>query len=283
MLNIWNSFWQKVLHRTPFRAYSNGEIWMKYRTWLSFLQLEADYNGLIFDIGCGRGGLAIWLARHFPKATVIGLDVKAESLAAAQASKIQHGLNNIHFLQGSIQNFPFASNTFPKAISTQVWEHLPPPLNRIVLEEAYRVLKPQGSLVINIPGAGFLSYRFPIYRLVSRLRPSTKTANKTLKAYWSQGTYDGWGLHDHVQIGFYPWDVYRHAPWGLSAIRYRYVMKFFGAMWFEFTSLDRKFRTVLLPLSFLLFWLDDWLPVPGLDLSILMRKIDEVPEHVLKT
>ncbi|MCU0513322.1 MAG: class I SAM-dependent methyltransferase [Anaerolineae bacterium] len=282
MLAAWGSFWQKVLRRTPLRRYANGEIWMKYRLWLHFLQLQPGYNGLILDVGCGRGALAIWLAQQFPAATVIGLDVKRESLAAARASQQAQGVTNVHFLQGSLLNLPFAAEAFPRAISTQVWEHLPPPINQTMLVEVHRVLGPDGLFVLNVPGAGFLRYRFPLYRLISWLRPSLKTVNTTLKAYWSQGTYDAWGLHGHMQAGFYPWDVYRHAPWGLSAVQYRYVMKFFGAMWFELSSITRKARTLLLPVSFLLFWLDDWLPLPGLDLSIQFRKIDEVPEHVRK-
>ena len=139
----WANFWGGLRDRTPLSPYSHGEVWMKHRTWVHYLQLEHSYSGIILDLGCGPGWLCLWLARRFPDSTVIGIDVQDEAIQQALQNRQKADVENVHFLVGSVVNLPFAGSSFPKAISTQVWEHLPPPRDRLLLEEGFA---PEASL-----------------------------------------------------------------------------------------------------------------------------------------
>lgn len=278
LLGRWEKFWRWVISLTPLSRYANGEIWMKYSTWQSFLQLTPDFNGTIADLGCGVGSLCLWLAKEYPRATIVGIDVNCDAVRRAEENRNTQGLQNLRFSTGSVMDLPFADNSLDKIISTQVWEHLSPPMDRRMFEEVFRVLKPDGDFVLNTPGPLFYTYRFPIYRISALLFTSMRLENKTLSAYCRLGAYDAWNIHGHVRPGFEPVDVFRRLPPGISPVTYKYTLKHLGAKWFELTSLNRNFRNILLPFSYLFFWIDDHLPGKGFDLSIRFKKLEE-PRH----
>ena len=279
----WVTFWSYFRDRSPLEPYSHGEVWIKFRTWVRYLQLDRSYTGIILDLGCGPGWLCIWLAGQFPGSTVVGMDAQQGAIQQALKNRDQAGVKNVHFLVGSVVNLPFADGSCPKAISTQVYEHLPPPHDHLMLEECHRVVQEGGDFVLNTPGPLFLEHRsYPVYKLASWLRPRMKESNETLRRYWDQGTYDAWGIHEHVRSGFYPWEVFDRAPWGLAPVQYKYIMKHLGALWFQFTSINRIFRGILLPFSYLAFWIDDHLPGTGFDLTIRFQKLGSVPAHVVR-
>jgi SAM-dependent methyltransferase len=51
-------------------------------------------GGRAFDVGCGHGFAAIALARLFPAAEVVGIDIDGESIAAARANATAAGLGD---------------------------------------------------------------------------------------------------------------------------------------------------------------------------------------------
>jgi SAM-dependent methyltransferase len=59
-------------------------------------------RGLIIDPGCGFGGLALALARAFPKDEVIGIDLQPLPLLVAQLSARLFGLRNVTFRRGDL-------------------------------------------------------------------------------------------------------------------------------------------------------------------------------------
>ncbi len=103
---------------------------------------------VVIDLGSG-GGLDCFLASKMVGASgkVIGIDMTAEMLDKARANCKKGGYENVQFRLGEIENLPVADNTADIIISNCVI-NLSPDKQR-VFNEAYRVLKPKGRLMIS--------------------------------------------------------------------------------------------------------------------------------------
>lgn len=103
----------------------------------------ASPHGQLLDVGCGSGLLTQWL-RDNKGYDVTGMDFseEAERLCASR---------NIPFRRVDVKTdpIPFPDESFDMATCFEVIEHVRYPKN--LLTEIYRVLKPDGVLVISTP------------------------------------------------------------------------------------------------------------------------------------
>jgi 2-polyprenyl-3-methyl-5-hydroxy-6-metoxy-1,4-benzoquinol methylase len=58
------------------------------------------------DIGCGAGVAVCLIAEAFPQADVHGYDISKHALARAEARRAEHGLDNAHFHDATIDKLP---------------------------------------------------------------------------------------------------------------------------------------------------------------------------------
>jgi arsenite methyltransferase len=102
----------------------------------------------VIDLGSG-GGLDCFLASRKVGVSgkVIGVDMTAEMLDKARTNCKKGNYANVEFRLGEIENLPVADNTADIIISNCVI-NLSPNKQR-VFNEAYRVLKPKGRLMIS--------------------------------------------------------------------------------------------------------------------------------------
>ena len=93
---------------------------------------------LVIDLGCGSGRALLW--NRDGGATLMGIDIAPFFSHEARSE--------MDLMLGDLRKLPFADQTFDKAWSLDVLEHLSPEALQGMLTEANRVLKPGGALFV---------------------------------------------------------------------------------------------------------------------------------------
>jgi len=107
---------------------------------------DKEYKNLL-DIGSGTGYLIDMLVKEH-KAQYTGLDLSPKMIEVANSKKIK----NAKFIEGVSDDLPFSENTFDVITCSQSFHHYPDTTK--ALQEAYRVLKPNGIYIISDTGVG---------------------------------------------------------------------------------------------------------------------------------
>ena len=102
----------------------------------------------VLDLGSG-GGLDVLLSarRVAPGGTAYGLDMTDEMLELAERNRAEAGIDNAHFVKGTIENIPLPDAIVDVVISNCVI-NLSTDKDR-VLAEAFRVLRPGGRFAVS--------------------------------------------------------------------------------------------------------------------------------------
>lgn len=110
--------------------------------------------GAVLDAGCGTGG---WLASLGGLAAPgVALDLQAYALATAR----RRGLSLL--MQGSVTHLPFAEACFDLVTSLDVVYHQDVGSDQAALDEFYRVLRPGGRLLLQVPAYDWLRSRHDV-------------------------------------------------------------------------------------------------------------------------
>ena len=101
----------------------------------------------MIELGCGAAKLGRALVARFAHCEWVGLEV----------DKIQHAANlsapapRMQFVESGAQAIPFGDATFDLAIMLKSLHHVPLALLDVALNEAWRVLRPDGLLYVSEP------------------------------------------------------------------------------------------------------------------------------------
>ena len=143
------------------------------------------------DLGCGPGRITAALAREVR--AVIGIDVSRGMLS--EARRRCAGLNNVLFAQTSGRDLgAIASGAFDLVLAVDTFPYLVlagDDLASIHLKEAYRVLKPGGSLIaFNYSYGGNIAHDSLVFRqLAEDARLESIRLGTTDLAWWDGVTY----------------------------------------------------------------------------------------------
>lgn len=125
----------------------------------------------VFEIGCGRGGFACWLAsRSDAGATVSAADFSLAAVAKGRQFADRCGIH-VRWEVADIQAIPHQDEIFDFVVSCETVEHVPSPKKAV--RELSRVLKPGGTLFLTTPNYLGLMGLYRAYRRLS-LRPFTE-------------------------------------------------------------------------------------------------------------
>lgn len=104
-------------------------------------------NSKVLDAGCGVGGGAIYIARH-TGASVVGITISPDQVAEASGNAARAGVDQLtNFLLADYTKMPFVDRSFDVVFAIESACYAYP--KQLFLKEAYRVLKPGGTLVIS--------------------------------------------------------------------------------------------------------------------------------------
>ncbi len=101
----------------------------------------------VLDLGSGTGTLSLWARKREPGVIVSGVDGDHEVLEIARMKARQTGLD-IQFNQALATDLPYEEASFDKVLSSLFFHHLQPADKRRVFLEAFRILRPGGTLHI---------------------------------------------------------------------------------------------------------------------------------------
>ena len=105
-------------------------------------------GSLLVDVGCGRGELIALAAEHGVRA--VGVDYAPAAIALAQATLDARRLDGLaEVRQGDARGLPVGDGEADAVCMLDVVEHLLPAELQLALQDARRVLKPGGRLVIH--------------------------------------------------------------------------------------------------------------------------------------
>lgn len=115
-----------------------------HERFVDLVRREGEFSSVI-DMGCGFGKSTVPLARAFPRAEVLGVDVSAPclKLAAADAREVP----NVHFRQADAQRTGLDGGKFDLVTSTMLLHELPAESIDATLAETRRLLAPGGVSV----------------------------------------------------------------------------------------------------------------------------------------
>lgn len=117
-----------------------------------FISKWLKNSTLILDIGTGDGALLKEVSKLLPNSVIIGIDISL--IALMYAKKI---LSTSNLLVASAEYLPFRESCFDGCYSSETIEHLHNP--DYMLSDCFRILKPEGKMVVTTPNSRFFRNR----------------------------------------------------------------------------------------------------------------------------
>lgn len=106
--------------------------------------------GRVIELGCGVGWLSIMLARR--GFDVVGVDISPDAIAAGRQQRDVLGLSKLDFQIADYEGLEAADESFDAAIFFSSLHHAED--EAAALQNAFRILKPNGILIAFEPGEG---------------------------------------------------------------------------------------------------------------------------------
>lgn len=150
---LWEKYWGEHLHHGYYDPTEPPNNQNDRQAQTLLIEKIVQWAGLetcehFIDVGCGVGGSSLWLAQNFGKNTS-GTGISLSSYQVQRANSKARSMGYSRQLKFQIANalaMPFADNTFDIVWSLESAEHMADKAQ--FLQECYRVLKPQGRLIM---------------------------------------------------------------------------------------------------------------------------------------
>jgi len=126
------------------------------------------------DLGCGRGGPGLWIARE-TGANYVGIDFSENAIKEANHRSVDFKIEGISKFQvGNICSLELPENSFDGAVSIDVILFLPDP--QAAIKEAARILRSKAFFV-------FTTWEHKESQVINDYRPLLRNAGFEIKTY----------------------------------------------------------------------------------------------------
>ncbi len=135
--SLYEQYWRERIRKSKYDNKGGG------RPNEIFVTASAALQGgdRILDIGCGDGTFSLYIKDKFRK--IYGVEIAKEAAHFAQRQGMFPSVMDVNM------SLPYKDNTFDAVTCLEVIEHLLNPC--CLLSEMYRVLRPDGELVLTTP------------------------------------------------------------------------------------------------------------------------------------
>jgi ubiquinone/menaquinone biosynthesis C-methylase UbiE len=107
-------------------------------------EIDFPANARVLEVGCGTGVLSRRFADWPGVGSVVGVDIAPSLLE--KAAELAAGLDGVAFQEADARSLPLEDDTFDIVVFDSTLTHVPGPDR--ALAEAFRVLRPSGSLAV---------------------------------------------------------------------------------------------------------------------------------------
>lgn len=146
-----------------FKAHKGNKLDKKWTEILKLVKLKKGMR--VLDLGCGRGDLAIFLAKK--DIEVVGIDYSKDAIAIASNSlkKMPNKIKElVTFRNEDAKKNSFEKDFFDVVISLDVFEHLYDEELKIVMKNISKILKKNGILLVHTEANKiYLNFTHPFY------------------------------------------------------------------------------------------------------------------------
>ncbi len=153
--------------------------------WISSSQKQS-----VLDLACGTG--------RFLSFATAGLDISARMIEVAKRKYPDQ-----QFIQASASNMPIASGQYDVVFSLHLFMHLSQVKIQAIVDECYRILRPNGILIFDIPSAlrrQLISYKAADWHGATSFYPNDIR----------QLCSDKWRVEELVGVNFFPIHRFPH-------------------------------------------------------------------------
>ncbi|CAN5700164.1 cyclopropane-fatty-acyl-phospholipid synthase family protein [soil metagenome] len=102
----------------------------------------------ILELGCGWGSLTLWMAEHYPKATITGVSNSRTQRVHILEQASNRGLSNVNIITADMNVFEAEVEAFERVVSVEMFEHMKN--YRRLMAKVASWLKPGGKLFVHI-------------------------------------------------------------------------------------------------------------------------------------
>ena len=192
----------------------------------------------ILELGCGWGSLTLWMAEHYPNASITAVSNSYTQRLHIEAEAHRRELYNIRIITADMNTFaPPEEGTYDRAVSVEMFEHMKN--YRELMRRIAGWLKPDGKLFVHIFTHREHAYHFE----------GTDPSDWITRYFFSGGT-----MPSHDLLLYFQNDLKIERHWKLNGTHYARTSE----AWLQSMDANRKLITPILERTYGLAEADKW-------------------------